>query len=402
MIGALAHGQEPYAAAPLPRLPAGVAELFSFPYVSGKALPRGTAGGGVRIPCMKRADGRSGRRSPGRWPRWRRSPPGRWRRPAAKDAYLGYLAAPGGVTVNGSPYRYVAISPRTRHRQTVVERIDLAGGRVDRWWYLKGGWSIPAGSYHRGGTGLSADEGTLVLTAERERRLRRWPPVTRLAVLDTQVRLRTAAASRRGRDAPRDPADRLRAARYEVAALSPPDGSTAYLVQMLHPAPLRPTRSPPAARAEARAEDAFAGPRPRPRQRPLSPSPALSRDGAASAARRRADRPRLEPRRPLVLRPLHRQAKANSSCSRSTPPRRTRVARVDLPRLRFSHRPFGFQLRVSGDGRRLIVFRHDSQPPRPLGAAGDRAAADRRRAPNPTRSATGRSASSSGRSTPAT
>ena len=47
----------------------------------------------------------------------------------AKEA-SGCGSAPGGVTVNGSPYRYVAISPRTEHRQTVVERIDLAGGRV--------------------------------------------------------------------------------------------------------------------------------------------------------------------------------------------------------------------------------------------------------------------------------
>lgn len=151
----------------------------------------------------------------------------------AKESYLGGAGAPGGVTVSGSPYRYVAIAPRTRSPLTVVERIDRAGGRVDRWWYLRGSWAIPAGSFSRQGTGLAGGEGTLVLAGAGEGQYRRWPPLTRLAVLDTQVRLRS---QQRPDGVKMSHAIRYVAlhGRFEVAAVSP-NGSTAYLTEALRP-----------------------------------------------------------------------------------------------------------------------------------------------------------------------
>ncbi len=269
----------------------------------------------------------------------------------AKDAYLGYLSAPGGVTVSGSPYRYVAISPRTAHRQTVVERIDLAGGRVDRWWYLKGGWGIPAGSYDADGAGLSADEGTLLLTAEDNGDFGRWPPVTKLAALDTQVRLRTQQHP--DGVGMRHAIRRIELpGRFEVLALSP-DGSTAYLTQMLHPHRIGEV---PADRAEARAEDAFQVRALDLVSGQLSPSPGLSREGRIGLSGAPIDRVSSRDGRWSYGLYVEGEGElfvlAIDTASGETP----RVARVDLPKLRFNHRPFGFKLRVSDDGRALVVF----------------------------------------------
>jgi len=99
---------------------------------------------------------------------------------AAKGA--GMTAAPGGVTVTGSPYRYVAISPGFPGKVTVVGRIDRDGGKVGRWWHLPGSWFVPAVAYDGSGGGLSADGRTLVL----QRFTQTYPPrTTRLALLDT-------------------------------------------------------------------------------------------------------------------------------------------------------------------------------------------------------------------------
>ena len=58
--------------------------------------------------------------------------------------------------------------PRAAHDatgSTVVERIDLRDSTIDRWWYLRGSWYIPAVAYDRSPGGLSADGGTLVLVS---------------------------------------------------------------------------------------------------------------------------------------------------------------------------------------------------------------------------------------------
>jgi protein MpaA len=139
---------------------------------------------------------------------------------------LDLQGATHGVTVSGSPYRYYAVSPGPRERLTVVLRNRRADGRLDRWWYLRGGWFVPAAAYDGAGGGLSADGGTLVLVRDTDA----WPPArTRLAVLDTNRFLRH----------PQPPGARLPAhavrrvslpGSMRLLALSP-HGTTAYLAQ---------------------------------------------------------------------------------------------------------------------------------------------------------------------------
>lgn len=103
----------------------------------------------------------------------------------------GSSASVQGATVGGLPYRYVAVSPNSPYRVgtslppgkfTVVGRIDKQGGRLGRWWYMPGRYSIPAAAYDDRSGGLSADGGTLVLSRFS------WiypPRTTGLAILDT-------------------------------------------------------------------------------------------------------------------------------------------------------------------------------------------------------------------------
>jgi hypothetical protein len=139
------------------------------------------------------------------------------------------MAAAGqGVTVSGSPYRYVSITPNARPRHTIVVRIDRRGGTLSRWWHLRGSFSVPAVAYDVTGGGLSADGRTLVLSGFT----REYPPRTaRFALLDTDLFLRH----------PRRPGQRrpLHAISYvnldghfAFDAISP-DGSTIYLIHYL-------------------------------------------------------------------------------------------------------------------------------------------------------------------------
>lgn len=156
--------------------------------------------------------------------------------PVAGAKSAGQLASFGGVTVNGSPFRYAAFSP-SRHtpgrfvpgRHTIVVRVRRDGGRIDRWWTLPGAWAIPAVSYDiHGGGGLSADGSTLVLF----RVSAAYPPaVSRFAVLDTGIR----ADRRGGSDVWRSAAPaRFLAPGGDLSfhAISP-DGSTLYLAERL-------------------------------------------------------------------------------------------------------------------------------------------------------------------------
>ena len=124
---------------------------------------------------------------------------------------VGMEAAPGGVTVPGSPYRYVTIAPASGRKFTIVERIERDGGRVDRWWYLRGLYFVTAIDNRGTGGGLSADGGTLVLT-----RFNRGFPAARtsFAVLDTN----DGAVSRFD----------LPTGLFPLSTISP-DGSWAYL-----------------------------------------------------------------------------------------------------------------------------------------------------------------------------
>jgi murein peptide amidase A len=140
---------------------------------------------------------------------------------AAGDG-LGFLGA--AHHLDDAPYRYVALSPNTRHPLTVVERIDLRDSTIDRWWYLRGSWYLPAVAAD--GTAAGFADGKLVLTSSP----RRYPPKrTGFAILDTRLFLRHPPTGQ----APRHAVTRfsLRGA-YGFDAISP-DASTMYLIHNL-------------------------------------------------------------------------------------------------------------------------------------------------------------------------
>jgi hypothetical protein len=154
---------------------------------------------------------------------------------APGSAAKGLTASVLGATVPGLPYRYVAITPNSpfksswggeSDRFTVVTRIDKRGGRVGRWWYLQGRYSIPAAAHDDTAGGLSADGGTLVLSRFS------WiypPRTTGLVVIHTKRRpLRP-----RGKVRPLPVIDKLHLpGSFSFDAISP-DGSTVYLIEHL-------------------------------------------------------------------------------------------------------------------------------------------------------------------------
>lgn len=106
---------------------------------------------------------------------------------AAKET--GAVGAAQGIVTkqDGTSYRYVTVNPQTKPALTVVERIDMSDGAIDRWWYLRGSYVIPAVAYDGSAGGLSAAGGTLALVNFS----RRYPqPPTKVAILDTDVYLR--------------------------------------------------------------------------------------------------------------------------------------------------------------------------------------------------------------------
>jgi hypothetical protein len=149
---------------------------------------------------------------------------------AAVAKGVGAMPAPGGVIVPGGEDRYIAISPRIPRATTVVARVKRDGGKLGRWWYLRGTWFVPAVAYDLSPGGLSADGGTLVL----QRFNRTYPPPSsRFAILDTE---RSFEWGRPGR------ASRFRRffdhvdlrGDYSFDAISP-DGSTVYLIHRYLP-----------------------------------------------------------------------------------------------------------------------------------------------------------------------
>lgn len=150
----------------------------------------------------------------------------------------GIGASVQGATVPGLSYRYVAIAPNSPQgmnsggksaRLTVVARIDKQGGRVGRWWYVPGPYSIPAAAYDDRAGGLSTDGGTLVLSRFS------WiypPRTTGLAILNTGLYLRHP---RRGKRRPQGAIRKVHLnGSFSYDAISP-DGSTIYLIEHLRP-----------------------------------------------------------------------------------------------------------------------------------------------------------------------
>lgn len=94
---------------------------------------------------------------------------------------LGLDVGSSGVTVPGSPDRYVTVS---QGRLTLVERIARNGGRVLGLARVVGNFTIPAVAYDASASGLSADGRTLVLIEPRVSFPRQ---VTRFALLDART-----------------------------------------------------------------------------------------------------------------------------------------------------------------------------------------------------------------------
>jgi hypothetical protein len=134
-------------------------------------------------------------------------------------------AAQGIVTEqDGASYRYATVSPRTRPALTIVERIDISDGRIDRWWYLRGSYVIPAIAFDGSPGGLSANGKTLVLV----RFTRTYPPRrTQVAILDTEVYLRHPRGP--GQPRPQHAVRRLNLPGYFAFQAISPNGSKLYL-----------------------------------------------------------------------------------------------------------------------------------------------------------------------------
>lgn len=134
-------------------------------------------------------------------------------------------AAQGVVTEQDSAsYRYITVNPQTKPALTIVERIDMSDGAVDRWWYLRGSYVIPAVAFDGSAGGLSANGGALALVNFS----RTFPPPrTKLAILDTDVYLRHPR--RPGQHRPQHAIRYLSLPGYFAFQAISPNGSKLYL-----------------------------------------------------------------------------------------------------------------------------------------------------------------------------
>ena len=255
---------------------------------------------------------------------------------------VGTMAAPEGVTVSGSPYRYATLFPNTVPKVTVIERIDRDGGRIGRWWYLRGHYYVPAVAYDGSGGGLSANGRTLVLS----RFTFEYPPrETRLAVLDTDLYLRHPR--RPGQERPPHAITRIDLeGDFSFDAISP-DGSTVYLIHRY--------LSPHAGAAylatyEVRALDTASGRLlPEPIVDPTEPDERM--EGVPIT---RASGP--DGRWAYTL----YDGNGKEPFLHALDTVRGRAVCVDLPQLEGRHDLFMSRLRMEADSRRLAVF---NRPP---------------------------------------
>ena len=146
---------------------------------------------------------------------------------AAKE--MGTTGAAQGVVTeqgvhDGSSYRYVTVSPQTEPALTIVERIDISDGAIDRWWYLRGSYVIPAVAFDGSAGGLSANGNALALINFT----RTYPPPrTKVAILDTDVYLRHPRKP--GQHPPQHAIRRLKLPGYFAFQAISPNGSKLYL-----------------------------------------------------------------------------------------------------------------------------------------------------------------------------
>jgi hypothetical protein len=124
---------------------------------------------------------------------------------------MGFYGGDGVAARNGV-YRYVTFPGG---HSTVVARVRVEGGGVARYRTIPRRFTVPAVAYDGSGSGLSADDRTLVLIRPRVGLVQKR---TQMAVLDTRRLLVHKRIALKGD--------------FSFDALSP-DGSTAYLVEYL-------------------------------------------------------------------------------------------------------------------------------------------------------------------------
>jgi len=249
-------------------------------------------------------------------------------------------SAAGGGILGGTasfvdpPYRYAALTPRTRHPLTVLERIDLRDSTVDRWWHLHGSYYLPAVALDGSAGGISAN-GTLVLSDSP----RGYPPRrSRFAILDTRLFL---SHPNRGEDAPRHAITRLSLkGAWGFDAISP-DGSRIYLIHSFF-------KHREVSRYEVRALDAVSG--------RLLPEPIVDPE---------------EPDERMQGSPVTRVGSRDGRWAYTlyTGSEETfvhaldtvegRAVCIDLPQLEDLREPFQLRLRLSEDGRTIVVYSRD-------------------------------------------
>jgi hypothetical protein len=253
---------------------------------------------------------------------------------AARADGFGLLGA--AHYLEDPPYRYVALSPHARHPLTVVERIDLRDSTIDRWWYLRGTYYLPAVASDGSADGLA--DGRLVLSTLP---LGYPPKRTGFAILDTRLFLRHPQTGQ----APRHAINHisLRGA-WGFDALSP-DASTMYLIHNFYDRRRR-------GRYEVRALDVASG--------RLQPGAIVDPE---------------EPDERMQGSPVSRAAAADGRWAytlytgseetflHALDTVRGRAVCVDLPQLdELSLRePFQLRLRLSEDGSEILLYSRDSK-----------------------------------------
>jgi hypothetical protein len=252
----------------------------------------------------------------------------------AKAGADGFGILGGTPSLVDPPYRYVALTPHTRHPLSVVERIDLRDSTIDRWWRLRGAYYLPAVATDGSAGGISAN-GLLVLTTLP----RRYPPKwTRFAILDTRLFL---SHPHRDANSPRHAVTRLslRGA-YSFDAISP-DGSRIYLIHNVF-------EGREVGRYEVRALDTASG--------RLLPAPIVDPE---------------EPDERMQGAPVTRLASPDGRWAYTlyTGPKETfihaldtvrgRAVCVDLPQLEHLREPFQLRLRFGDGGREILVYSRD-------------------------------------------
>jgi len=245
---------------------------------------------------------------------------------------LGILG--GTPSFTDPPYRYVALTPRTRHPLSVVAVTLQKNSTVDRWWYLRGSYYLPAVAADGSPGGISAN-GILVLSTSP----RRYPPKrSRFAILDTRLFL---SHPNRGTDSPRHAVTRISLpGAYSFDAISP-DGSRIYLIHNVY-------KGREVSRYEVRALDVASG--------RLLPEPIVD-------PREPDERMQGSPVTRLA-RPDGRWAYTLYTGSKETFLHALDTVRgsavcVDLPQLEDLREPFQLRMSFGDGGREIVVYSRD-------------------------------------------